>query len=454
MEAPPAKSKPSGAEDDDDAPAAKSKSSAAEEDGDDDAWSDDSDEDGGAGKAKAKAKAKDSSKAKVEDDDLEDEDDDDLEDDDVDDVEEGSLEPAQDPEYAHCSDSGHDCSKTQCCSQPGEQCWTKNSTWAICRSGCMKGRHVTEEDGKPWSCEKLGDRTPGKAPKCSAIGENCINSHCCRDIGFQCYEKNAGYATCKDSCSEALDPSDKDSDPWTCKELGTKKPGRAAWTEDDCSADWTDCSKTKCCKVAGSTCFQRDDMWASCQDACTDKSWTCKRLGPPMPIPEADSLERLLPKLKAAPWVKSECAAFGSNCMDEKCCMDAGAKCYKKNSKYATCKSTCVKGPDPADNDGSEPWSCEEVGPRTPGKPEVHVLQGGSKAVWVDDECADTGADCSDSRCCKEEGFQCLEDGKTKKATCRWGSYGGKALGGATPRQWDTAVTFFCFAVVTKDTYE
>ncbi|CAK0814035.1 unnamed protein product, partial [Prorocentrum cordatum] len=39
-------------------------------------------------------------------------------------------------------------------------------------------------------------------------------------------------------------------------------------------------------------------------------------------------------------------------------------------------------------------------------------------------------------------------------ATCRWGSYGGKALGGATPRQWDTAVTFFCFAVVTKDTYE
>ncbi|CAK0825511.1 unnamed protein product [Prorocentrum cordatum] len=324
--------------------------------------------------------------------------------------------------------------------------------WAVCRSGCFQGRHVTDEGGRPWTCEKLGERTPGKAPKCSAYGENCISSHCCRDIGLQCYQKDAGYATCKPNCSKVMDPLDKDSDPWTCKELGTRRLGRAPWVSEECSEDFSDCRQTKCCKITGSTCFERDEQWATCQDACTDKSWSCKPLGPPMPMREADALERLAPKIKAAPWVKTKCAAFGSNCMDKKCCMDAGAMCYKKDSKYASCKWACVKGTDPADGEDGGNWSCDEVGPRTPGKPEVRVMQGGSKAAWVEEKCSDAGADCSSTQCCKEEGFQCLKDGD--KTTCRAGCYQCEALGAPTPREWSEDLTFFCWLLVTKGTYE
>lgn len=48
-----------------------------------------------------------------------------------------------------CTASGHECSTTRCCIAMGEQCYTKDKSYASCKLNCKKG---------DWNCEKLGPR--------------------------------------------------------------------------------------------------------------------------------------------------------------------------------------------------------------------------------------------------------------------------------------------------------
>merc|ERR1719410_490458 len=63
-----------------------------------------------------------------------------------------------------CSATGQDCSKTVCCKTKGFQCFKKNEKWASCRPWCAVGPDPTDSDPLPWNCTALGPQTPGPAP--------------------------------------------------------------------------------------------------------------------------------------------------------------------------------------------------------------------------------------------------------------------------------------------------
>jgi len=63
-----------------------------------------------------------------------------------------------------------DCRESKCCADPGFQCYEKNDYWAACKEACVPGSMDPEDDAEhrvPWSCKKLGDRTPGAGSSAS-----------------------------------------------------------------------------------------------------------------------------------------------------------------------------------------------------------------------------------------------------------------------------------------------
>ncbi len=68
-----------------------------------------------------------------------------------------------------CSETQRfDCRETRCCSQPGMQCYEKHEWWAACKEACVPGSVDPEDDpevASPWSCKKLGPRTPKAAER-------------------------------------------------------------------------------------------------------------------------------------------------------------------------------------------------------------------------------------------------------------------------------------------------
>eukprot|EP00421_Protoceratium_reticulatum_P012673 CAMPEP_0168383916 /NCGR_PEP_ID=MMETSP0228-20121227/14145_1 /TAXON_ID=133427 /ORGANISM="Protoceratium reticulatum, Strain CCCM 535 (=CCMP 1889)" /LENGTH=476 /DNA_ID=CAMNT_0008397073 /DNA_START=44 /DNA_END=1471 /DNA_ORIENTATION=+ len=67
----------------------------------------------------------------------------------------------------------------------------------------------------------------GDRSLCSGYDESCLKTRCCRDAGFQCYEKNKWWASCKELCTPGIDPFDSiaNQQPWSCKTLGERSPG-------------------------------------------------------------------------------------------------------------------------------------------------------------------------------------------------------------------------------------
>lgn len=101
------------------------------------------------------------------------------------------------------------------------------------------------------------------------------------------------------------------------------------------------------------------------------------------------------------------CSAKYKDCRESKCCKDAGLQCFQKNKKWATCMASCSGGLNPVDTEPVE-WECKALGPRTPGPipaPDMWT----KPAAWVQENCSDTGADCSKKGCCKDKGKQCYK---------------------------------------------
>jgi len=57
--------------------------------------------------------------------------------------------------------------------------------------------------------------------------EDCSRTQCCSEPGMACYEKNEYWSACQLTCTPGIDPRDKGSDrtPWTCRPLGPRTPG-------------------------------------------------------------------------------------------------------------------------------------------------------------------------------------------------------------------------------------
>jgi hypothetical protein len=94
-----------------------------------------------------------------------------------------------------------------------------------------------------------------------------------------------------------------------------------------------------------------------------------------------------------------QCVQDGEDCLESRCCEQAGSTCFRKNDTFAACRYSCTPGPDYVDADWGK-WTCEALGFPTAGK-----------ADWVDQECSGDDDDCKDTRCCKTSTFRCFEKG-------------------------------------------
>lgn len=159
-----------------------------------------------------------------------------------------SAEPTLEDLARPCSDNASNCHESHCCVDPGHVCYEKHQDWAQCRVECHKNWIDTDgPDRLPWSCRELGPRAPtpkvvdlapGAEPSppqdissaqhaleeylasgavhCSAVGDDCSQTGCCKDVGFRCYEKNRSYSGCRQDCKTGL--VDLAGDLWTCVE--------------------------------------------------------------------------------------------------------------------------------------------------------------------------------------------------------------------------------------------
>uniref|UniRef100_A0A7S1RQT0 Uncharacterized protein n=1 Tax=Alexandrium catenella TaxID=2925 RepID=A0A7S1RQT0_ALECA len=220
------------------------------------------------------------------------------------------------------------------------------------------------------------------ATNCSAMGDNCNETRCCTDSGMTCFTKSRGWASCKAECRPGPDVIDIEPEPWSCEPLGNPTPGApkathrssqsaAPWVAELCAGEGESCMNSTCCRQPGTACFRKTAEWASCRETCQPGPdlfdpdpghWDCAQLGPRTPGIPAVEAEAV------ADWVEERCSAGGESCADSMCCSRPGMQCYQKNARWAACSHSCAPGVRAGDSD-AEPWGCEPLGPRTPPRP-------------------------------------------------------------------------------------
>ncbi|CAK0833370.1 unnamed protein product, partial [Prorocentrum cordatum] len=263
---------------------------------------------------------------------------------------------------------------------------------------------VASEDTTPWAAdghalreEAASAARGGEAPLAHGAGEAA----------------SAGLAVAATGTTTA-DPTDTTTG--TTSTTFVPLTSATATTETStvaCAAGGVDCTRSRCCTAAGAQCYQKNETAAFCKLECregpemTDEEyaiWTCKELGPRTSGPTRPINWTII---RVPDWAEADCSPRGADCLRTRCCSDAGLQCYAKGGGVARCKASCMPGPDLADNDSTS-WSCEEVGPRTPG---VASADAASAALpeWAADHCAVSGESCSRTRCCSEPGHQCFE---------------------------------------------
>jgi len=95
--------------------------------------------------------------------------------------------------------------------------------------------------------------------------------------------------------------------------------------------------------------------------------------------------------------------------------------CFEKNEKWASCRSSCVPGPD-LSAPKNDTWTCLPLGKPSPGLPD-----------WVWSECGKEAEDCRDSQCCRESGKQCY------KQSDFWAQCKDSCIAGEKFSQWEEA---------------
>lgn len=158
-------------------------------------------------------------------------------------------------------------------------------------------------------------------------------------------------------------------------------PDRFDRTDDQgCSWDGHDCMETRCCAREGSRCFQKDSLYAACNETCLSFTkwegswhhgkwvhthtphWDCNDItqDPPPADPNqrrlhsAPNPRQIPPGLYPPPvafWPSHEyykaavyggCQEDGLDCRYSRCCAREGSRCYVKNSRWASCNETCI----------------------------------------------------------------------------------------------------------------
>jgi len=86
-------------------------------------------------------------------------------------------------------------------------------------------------DSRPSIAPVGSSKTPVSQPapattsqQCSTKNKDCRNTKCCAEPGMRCYQKNRWWASCKETCTPGIDPTEAPEFqlPWDCKPLGKR----------------------------------------------------------------------------------------------------------------------------------------------------------------------------------------------------------------------------------------
>merc|ERR1719414_939977 len=193
----------------------------------------------------------------------------------------------------------------------------------------------------------IADRMKGE---CSKVLDDCSTSKCCRNFGFQCFEKNSTWGTCLKKCTPSLMKT-KGNGTWTCKALGEINRCARQGEINRCARQGENCLSFGCCADVGSQCYAKNKLWGTCMKTCSPSQmemfdpvkgdWTCDPIGPRNTIDyRTDYVKGFVP---VEPWIKN-CSSLGDNCMSTKCCAYSGYSCYQKNESWAGCVEKCFPG--------------------------------------------------------------------------------------------------------------
>lgn len=201
-----------------------------------------------------------------------------------------------------CASSSEHCAEKGCCASEGMRCYRKNEFWAGCLYTCTPGQSpdVDPEPG-PWDCAEISSPVPRQAeepPKdaaaseavaeaegafCSAPGEDCSEKRCCANPGFQCYRKNAEWASCLRTCTNGyLLNGDPFPEPWECEKLGDRTDEPRDSDTVVCAQRGQDCRSHRCCSGRADRCFLRDEWYGQCMPSCdpgehATTGWSCEK---------------------------------------------------------------------------------------------------------------------------------------------------------------------------------
>jgi len=254
-----------------------------------------------------------------------------------------------------------DCTSTGCCADPTLACYKRPTReHAECRP---REPHCSDSD--EWLC-------PGWE-LCSKRFDSCTRSQCCQSANDECYQKHAWYAQCyeRDTCAGKKDPHT--NVPWLCSVL--HEP-------EICSADWQECTSTKCCSTPGFTCFEKNENYARCMRECPDPAssepFSCNLHDRAQVVTSA-----LVSRSDA---LQQTCSPNRGECTVSGCCQHDGFTCYEKGPNYSECLRT---------------GSCEDTWPTTASC----TARAPPKGVG----CGGRGGDCSASNCCSDSDYTCFQ---------------------------------------------
>lgn len=254
---------------------------------------------------------------------------------------------------------------------------------------------------------------------CTASGNDCQTSQCCQTWGEKCYRKNQWWSACMPECDQYRVWTTEgwkktDYKVWDCTEVEATKPV--------CTHDGADCSESKCCASPYSTCYRKNEHWASCNRTCTpnwlwvdgswqeqsENHWACDVV--PRDGEEGHDLDC---EAKA----EENCyMCSGEQC--EKCRWDERITCCQGKDSGLTAADCCAK-------EGVPSWHTGCGGSGTPAEAVSECQQ------QADDDCRGCGGEqcvqcdqdakmscCLDKKCYGCGGEQCARCYADNAATC------------------------------------
>jgi len=197
-----------------------------------------------------------------------------------------------------CTWDFQNCTASQCCRGYGMQCYSKDGRWSACKASCTQGIDPFDQDKTPWSCKKLGDRTPEPSPEetCNRarVGANFWSGKVFHQVDTESAHLCQQECEAKDWCG-VWTWNETDSAKGLCllapktgmiRRLGGGyqphcRLASADLPAQNCSSSGQDCSSSRCCIVQGEQCYGKDEKSAVCRPSCRkEHGWSCEKFGP------------------------------------------------------------------------------------------------------------------------------------------------------------------------------